>query len=132
VGKLLLARQAPRAAIHHLFEGCAGAVEQARTDLAAWVAPVAVAAAEAALAHWAFEDASRLGQRAPALFATNGLPERVLCELLLVVAESLIRQGEIQEGKSVCAQAADLAQRVGANDLLARAALVHSTELSTG
>ncbi|HKO92714.1 MAG TPA: protein kinase [Polyangiaceae bacterium] len=132
VGKHLVARQAPRAAIHHLFEGCAGSVEPARAQLATWVAPVALDAAQAALLHWAFEDASRLGRSALALFATSGLSERVRCELLLVVAEALIRQGEIQEGKALCVQASELSLRVGASDLVARAALVHSTELSTG
>jgi len=132
VGKLLLARQAPRAAIHHLFEACAGSPEGARAELAVWVAPVAVAAAEAALAHWAFEDALRLGQRALASFEASGISERVLCELLLVVGEALVRIGDIDEGKAFCLRAAERAERSGSSDLLARAALVHSTELATG
>jgi serine/threonine protein kinase/tetratricopeptide (TPR) repeat protein len=132
VGRLLVSRQAPQAAIHHLFEGCTGASERERAELAPWVAPVALAAAEAALAHWAFEDAARLGRKALASFEVSGLSERVLCELYLVIAESQIRLGEIQEGKSFCSKAAELAERSGASDLLARAALVHSTELATG
>jgi tetratricopeptide (TPR) repeat protein len=132
VGRILVARQVPRAAIHHLFEGCAGASEREREELAAWVAPVAVAAAEGALAHWAFEDAVRLGRKALASFEASGLSERVRCELYLVVAESLLRLGEIQEGKAFCAQAADRAEGAGESDLLARAALVYGTELATG
>ncbi|HKO90353.1 MAG TPA: hypothetical protein VJU61_04330, partial [Polyangiaceae bacterium] len=132
VGKLLVAREEPRAAIHHLLEAYAGVPEQERAEFGAWVAPVAVAAADAALAHWAFEDASRLGRQALTVLAAAMPSERVLCELELVVAEGLIRQGKISEGKSVCSQAAGRAQRVGAADLFARAALVHSTELSTG
>jgi hypothetical protein len=45
-------------------------------------------------------------------------------QLRLVVAESLIRLGERAEGKALCLQAAELAERVGADDLLGQAALV--------
>jgi tetratricopeptide (TPR) repeat protein len=132
VGKLLATREEPRAAIYHLLEGCQETSEQARSELATLVAPVAIAAAEAALAHWAFEDASRLGRRTLASFAAGGLSERARCELDLVVAEALIRQGDMHEGKVVCTQAAERAERAGASDLFARAALVYSTELSPG
>jgi tetratricopeptide (TPR) repeat protein len=132
VGRILVARRAPQAAIHHLFEGCAGASEPERAELGAWVAPVALAAAEAALTHWAFEDAVRLGRRALAVFEWGGLSERVLCELLLVVGESLIRLDQVEEGKMFCAKAANRVEGSGSSDLLARAALVHSTELATG
>src|SRR6185295_4776595 len=67
-GRMLVARQAPQAAIHHLFEGCVGAPESTRAELGAWIAPVARAAAQAALSHWAFEDALRFGRRALASF----------------------------------------------------------------
>jgi hypothetical protein len=52
--------------------------------------------------------------------------------LRLALGESLIRLGETADGQALSVQAADLAERVGANDLLARAALVYGIELSIG
>jgi tetratricopeptide (TPR) repeat protein len=111
------------AAVHHLFEGqSAGNPER--------VGEVALAAAEASLSRLAFEDAIQIARRALGL--AGGVPESLQVKLHLVLAESLIRLGEAAEGKALCVRAAEIAERTGAPDLLARAALVYGTELASG
>jgi adenosyl cobinamide kinase/adenosyl cobinamide phosphate guanylyltransferase len=125
-GTAKLARGADaQAVVHHLFEGqSAGRPER--------IAEVALAAAEASLSRLAFEDAAGLGRRALGLLPSGELPGPLESQLRLVVAESLIRLGQGAEGKALCVQAAELAERAGADELLARAALVHGTELASG
>jgi hypothetical protein len=111
-------------AAHHLFEGqSAGSPEL--------IAPVALAAAEAALSRLAFEDAVYLSRRALDLPA-EGLPLALRLDLELVEAEAHVRQGQVSEGKAASARAAAIAREAGARDLFARAALVYGSELASG
>lgn len=115
---------APESVVHDLFE--AGDAAPTQT-----VAEVALEAARAELSRLAFEDAARVGRRALAL-EPQGLPDRVRVELRLIVAEALIRLGDGVEGKTLCVEAAGLAERAGEGELEARAALVYGTELASG
>jgi hypothetical protein len=133
-GERLLALGDPQAAAHHLF---AGQLEPGQGDPAGArerVARVALAAAEASLSRLAFEDAVGLGRRALALAAAAGAPcsPPLQAQLELVVAEAQIRLGEASDGRQLAAHAAELAERAGAPELLARAALVYGTELMSG
>ncbi|MET0413059.1 MAG: AAA family ATPase [Polyangiaceae bacterium] len=125
-GTVCLRRGAdPQSAVHHYFEGeSAGSAER--------VAQVALGAAVHALSQLAFEDAARFGRRALQIAAGRPLPAALEGELRLVVAESLIRLEELAEGRALAAQAAELAERALAHELLARAALVYGTELGIG
>jgi tetratricopeptide (TPR) repeat protein len=125
-GLVLLASGAkPESVIHHLFEGeAAGAPEK--------IAEVALAAAQSELSRLAFEDAARIGRRALALGATHALPPRLDTALRLVVAEAAIRLGDAAAGKQLCSEVAEVAEREGMAELLARAALVYGTELASG
>lgn len=114
----------PESVVHDLFEAGAAAPAQA-------VADVALRAAQAELSRLAFEDAARIGRRALAL-GDAAFPDRLRAELRLVVAEAVIRLGDGTEGKAVCVEAAALAERAGADELVARAALVYGTELASG
>lgn len=114
----------PESIVHDLFE--AGGAAAAQT-----VAEVAREAAQGELSRLAFEDAARIGRRALGL-GPAGLPDRLLAELRLIVAEALIRLGDIPEGKALCVEAAALAERAGEGELVARAALVYGTELASG
>jgi tetratricopeptide (TPR) repeat protein len=124
-GSVCLARGGEaQAAVHHLFEGqSAGGSER--------IAEVALAAATAALSRLAFEDAAHLCRRALRLPTLDALPALV-GELQIVLAEALIRVGETEQGKALCVEAAAHAERTGAHELLARAALVYGTELASG
>ncbi|HTV20593.1 MAG TPA: hypothetical protein VMG12_18040, partial [Polyangiaceae bacterium] len=112
------------AVIHDLFEAGSAAPAQA-------VAEVALEAAQAELSRLAFEDAARIGRRALALDAPE-LPDRLLAELRLVVAESVIRLGDAAGGKALCVEAAALAERAADAELVARSGLVYGTELASG
>jgi hypothetical protein len=115
---------AAESVIYDLFEaGQAAPVQE--------VAAVALTAAQAELARLAFEEAARIGRRA-LQFEEKGLSERLLAQLRLVVAEAVIRLGDGAEGKRLCVEAAALAERAGADELVARAALVYGTELASG
>ena len=127
-----------QAAAHHLFEG-QGLEGKGLAGKSAvppeYVAQVALAAAEAALSRLAFEDAVSLGRRAlglPAALSEQPLSDRLQSQLQRVLAEALIRLGETLEGKQLAALAAELAERAGAPELLARAALAYGTELASG
>ena len=119
---------AAAAAVHHLFEGqSAGSPRR--------VAEVALAAAEGSLSRLAFEDAARVARRALSLRGESegdGLPVPLEGRLRLTLAEASIRLGEAAEGKALCVQAAASAEAAADPDLLARAALVYSTELASG
>ena len=95
------------------------------------VAEVALEAARAELSRLAFEDAARIGRRALALDA-HPLSAHLLAELRLVVAEAVIRMGDVAEGKALCVQAAAFAERADSGELVARSALVYGTELASG
>jgi tetratricopeptide (TPR) repeat protein len=126
---VLLAQEHPPlgVAVHHLFEGQTAAT-------AARVAEVALAAAEASLSRLAFEDAVKLARRALALPVgeRDAGADLITVRLQLILGEALIRMGETRQGQLLCAEAAAGADRLEAPDLLARAALVYSTELASG
>ena len=122
----LAAGVAPAELIHHLFEG-------ERAGDAALIAQVGLAAARAELSRLAFEDAARIGRRALALTASAaGASSRAHIELQLVIAEAIIRLGEIREGQQLCIEAAALAEQTRDADLVAQAALAYGTELKSG
>jgi hypothetical protein len=125
-GEWLLARGADVESVaHHFFAGeSVGGVQR--------VAEVALAAATAALSRLAFEDAARLGQHALGGARAAQLPARLAGELRLVVAEALMRLERTLEGRTLAVDAAALAEGAGANELLARAALVFGMELAAG
>ena len=54
------------------------------------------------------------------------------CEVLLAIAATENRSGDVNAGKEACRSAADLAGRLGRSDLLARAALEYGGLLPTG
>jgi hypothetical protein len=109
------------AAAHHLLESHgAASAEQ--------VAQVALAAVESSLSRLAFEEAAWLARRA----LGEAVPDTLRVRLEIVLAESLIRLGEAEQGRALCVRAGAQAESVGANDLLARAALVYGTELLSG
>jgi hypothetical protein len=114
----------PESVVHDLFE--AGGAAAAQT-----VAEVARDAAQAELSRLAFEDAARIGRRALGL-EPAGLPDRLLAELRLIVAEASIRLGDSAAGKALCVEAAARAERAGEGELVARAGLVYGTELASG
>jgi tetratricopeptide (TPR) repeat protein len=118
-GERLAAGGDLEAAAHHLFE--AGAHGRA--------AVVAREAVRVALARLAFEDALRLANRA--LEVADPVSE-IACELTLLSAEALIRMGATREGMTSAIRAAELATKIGAPRLLARATLVHGAEIITG
>jgi tetratricopeptide (TPR) repeat protein len=116
---------APQSVIHHLFEGrVEGCAEK--------IAEVALAAAQAELSRLAFEDAASIGRRALQLGTAHSLPARLDGALRLVVAEASIRLGDGASGKQLCCEVAEVAERNGMDELLARAALVYATELASG
>ena len=97
---------------------------------AARAAAAAQAAADQAMAMLAFEDAAMLLERArQALQATPAPNRRGLCELQLVEGTAWMRAGDVARGRAACLAAADEARRLGAGDLLARAALGYGAEL---
>jgi hypothetical protein len=118
-GERLAGRGDLATAAHHLFE--AGDRERAAT--------VALDAVRSALATLAFEDAKALASRALEVAAPES---EVACELALLAAEALVRMGASVEGKPAALRAADVASRIGAPRLLARAALAHGAEIGTG
>jgi len=113
------------AAVHHLFEGQSAGSPQR-------VAEVALAAAGDSLSRLAFEDAARVARRALSLPGEGALPPSLEGRLCVTLAEASIRLGEASEGKALCVQAAASAEAAGDPELLARAALVYSTELASG
>jgi tetratricopeptide (TPR) repeat protein len=115
----------PQTAAHHFFEGQSAARPER-------IAQAALAAARDALSRLAFEDAARVARRALALAAGDGLPPPLAAGLQLAAAEALIRLGEARAARELCLAAAELAERAGADDLLAQAALVYGTELASG
>jgi tetratricopeptide (TPR) repeat protein len=127
-GEVLLARHPPAlaGAVFHFFEaGDAVAAERRAT--------LALAAAQAALARLAFEEAAQTAEQALALAPT----ERLAMGLAVALGEALIRLGREEAGRARCAEAAERAERLIAEDpaaveLLARAALAYATELSSG
>ena len=97
---------------------------------AAAAAAAARAAADRAMAMLAFEDAALLLQRArQALESTPAPDRRGLCELELLEGMAWMRAGDGARGRAACSAAADEARRLGAGDLLARAALGYGAEL---
>lgn len=125
-GERLEARGDLAAAAHHLLEAEAAAPGDA--TMRSRATEVALGAARHALATLAFEDTTRLTERA---LAISERETEAACELELLRAESLIRQGEGKRGREAALEAAAVAERIGAAPLLARAALVHGAEILT-
>ena len=97
---------------------------------AAAAAAAARTAADRAMTLLAFEDAALLLQRArQAVEATPAPDRRELCELELLAGMAWMRAGDAGRGRAACSAAADEARRLGAGDLLARAALGYGAEL---
>ena len=97
---------------------------------AAAAAAAARTAADRAMALLAFEDAAQLLQRARQAVESTGAPDRrELCELELLEGMAWMRAGDAARGRAACSAAADEARRLGAGDLLARAALGYGAEL---
>jgi tetratricopeptide (TPR) repeat protein len=97
---------------------------------AAAAARAARVAADRAMAMLAFEDAAQLLQRTRQAVQATGSPDpRALCELELLEGMAWMRAGDGARGRAACGAAADEARRLGAGDLLARAALGYGAEL---
>ncbi len=87
-------------------------------------------AAERAMALLAFEDAALLLQRTRQAVEARPAPDRRdLCELELLEGTAWMRAGDPGRGRAACSAAAAEARRLGAGDLLARAALGYGAEL---
>jgi hypothetical protein len=102
-------------AAHHLLE--------ARRDDAP---SVALDAAQSALRRLAFEQAERVASRALAVAQAD---TEIACELEMVVAQSLIRAGEMTRGREAAVRAATTARKLGDSRLLARAGLAYGEEM---
>ena len=96
---------------------------------AARAASVGLDAAQSTFATLAFEDAARLCERG---LEVHHADDALTCDLELLLGEARMRSGEIAQGKEVCIRAAERAKRLGAARHMARAALVHATELASG
>lgn len=124
--RLLLGRGADaQAAVYHMFEAREAASPHQ-------VAEVAERAAQSALARLAFEQAAAIARRALAMPRSGELSPVHVCSLELLLAEALLRMGEMAEACALCVAAAARAEQAGEITLLARAALVYGTELSSG
>ena len=96
-------------------------------------AAAARAAADRAMTMLAFEDAATLLQQARRAVESTPAPDRRdLCELELLEGTAWMRAGDATRGRAACGAAADEARRLGAGDLLARAALGYGAELMLG
>ena len=98
---------------HFLLSGAAGADKAAR---------YAAAAGDRAASQLAFEEAARHYRSALEVLEESGDEERT-CELLLSLGDVLHRAGQATEAKQALRRAADIAEREGWPDRLARAAL---------
>jgi DNA-binding winged helix-turn-helix (wHTH) protein/tetratricopeptide (TPR) repeat protein len=90
-------------------------------------------AGERAARALAVHDAVTQYRRALELYALRGVAEeRLHCELLLALGEALVSAGQADPARAPLRQAADIARRLGAAELLARAALASGgLELAT-
>ena len=100
---------------HHLEAAAAGDVERAIR--------YATRAAEHALSQLAHEDAARHCELALQALASSGGPGEQRARLLLLLGEARRRAGDVARARTTFAEAADVARRLGAVELLARAAL---------
>lgn len=102
---------------HHYFEGASP--EDADRAVA-----LACRAAERATDQCAYEEAVQLYRRAIAAVEAVGDREETRCELLVRLGEAYLRAGNAGRARQVCGEAAQAARRLGAGELLARAALI--------
>jgi hypothetical protein len=88
-------------------------------------------AAARAMARLAFEDAAALLEKTrEALEALAAPPDaRLACELTLLAGLARMRAGDVDRGRAACLAAAVEARRLGAGDLLTRAALGYGAEV---
>jgi tetratricopeptide (TPR) repeat protein len=101
---------------HHFFEAAVGGNADKAIEYA-------IRAAERALAHGAYEEASRHYARALDALEWRSPDERRRCELLVALGDAEMCAGETTAAKRTLRQAAELARTLGAGELLARAAL---------
>lgn len=102
---------------HHYFEGAAEADAGRAVEFAC-------RAAERATDQCAYEEAVHLYRRAIAVVEAVGDGEEARCDLLVRLGEAHLRAGNAGRARQVCGEAAQAARRLGAGELLARAALV--------
>jgi tetratricopeptide (TPR) repeat protein len=112
------------AAAHHALLGT-------RTKDAKVTMELVIAAMSEAAGRLAHEDAARLGQRALETLERDLTPPDV-CTLLVMIGEALVVAGDLPAGQAVGGKAAALAGDLGNAELLARAALTRTAEISFG
>jgi DNA-binding SARP family transcriptional activator len=102
---------------HHFAEaGAAGQADKA--------ADYALAASRSAIARLGYEEAVAHCERGLKALAVAASPDdRRRCELLLTLGEACSSAGDIERARRTCVQAADLAEAIGDQRRLARAAL---------
>ncbi|MGC4089505.1 MAG: AAA family ATPase [Polyangiaceae bacterium] len=115
--------QLPHAELaHHLLEGEPEALPSALSH--------AIAAAERALALFAFEDAIALLERARSALETQAPGSQLSGQLLVALGRAHLRRGAGKLGQALCEQAAELARRQNDPTLLAEAALAYGLEIT--
>jgi tetratricopeptide (TPR) repeat protein len=107
----------------HIAELARHFAEVAAAGEAAKALAYARRAGERAMAMYAYEQATAEYQRALHAWKFAGPDEPVRCELLLRLGAAQARAGNYQQAKESCLQAAEISRRLGAPELLARAAL---------
>ena len=102
---------------HHFAEAAAAGQADKAADYA-------LAASRSAIARLGYEEAAGHCERGLEALALAGRPDdRRRCELLLALGEACSSAGEIDRARQACMQAADLADAIGDDQQLARAAL---------
>jgi len=120
----LASKGALATAVHHLIEGHgAGSLDR--------VLESTRRACEHSIAGLAFEQAVSLGRRALEL-VQSAPATRSSCEIQGLVAEGMVRSGQTQAGRTLAVDVSEAAKRLGAPDLMARAALTYGAELTSG
>jgi DNA-binding CsgD family transcriptional regulator len=102
-------------------------------ELAARAARVATAAGRRALELLAWEEAAGLFERALGALELAERPDpQQRCQLLLALGEASMAGGDVAAARAAYQQAGELASRIGAAELLARAALGLGVEFTSG
>jgi AAA ATPase domain len=93
---------------------------------------VAIQAARAALAQFAYEEALLILERAAAAVAAAGDPAPLRAKIALALGAASIRRGDAEVGKAYCREAARLGRTLADANLLAEAALTYGKVLGFG
>jgi hypothetical protein len=113
---------------HHFVAAAPGGKEMAARAVRA-----ATLAGRRALDLLAWEEAASLFERALAALELAERPDqRERCELLLAVGEARMAASDVGGARAACQEAGELARRIGAPELLARAGLGLGLEFTTG